>query len=184
MLPPLMGGYATWNIVENLRQQRQPQTGALLEDGFMNTISTNVVGVRLQEADANTAMMNVGHEDRRLQSRVDEYWQKWAWGQANGDAALSRDAEENIRELALQMGKDQDQADAYVADGVETRMPGELKNYSVKRIREAYLRANSTTKANDGDNAKLLNSMAIRMRNDNRRAKRPKRDTRAKRSTR
>jgi len=184
MLPPLLGGSAGWNIVENLRDQRQPQTGAPLEDGFLNTIATNVVGIRLQEADANTAMMNVGHDERRIQARLEDHWKKWAWAQANGDAALARATEENLHDLALQMGKDQDEADEYVADGVERRMPGELKNYSLKRIREAYARVSTTTTSTDADNAKLLNAMATRMRNDRRRAKRPKRAKRATRESR
>ena len=169
-VPPLVPpGYAGMNMVELIRQQRNPKTGALEEPDWKQTLAANLAGIRLHRADANAAMKNVGNDERRMMDRTSLWWERWSWAMANNDASLADDAEENLHHLAVQMGKTPDEADKYVADGVETRQPGLYKNYTKKRVGEALDLIKQTPQGTDPENTAHINAMTARTRNSRRR---------------
>jgi hypothetical protein len=172
-LPPLVPpGFAGNNLLEWARGQKHPQTGAPLEDGMWRTLSTNLAGMRLYEADANSAMLNVGNQERVSNERVSDWWKRWAWAQANGDGAAAAEAEDNLREMKVAEGKTRAEAEKYVHDGVEQRMPGDYKNYSKTRIQKAMqsldtLRAGGML-GSDPEDVKQVTALQTRMRQQRR----------------
>jgi hypothetical protein len=180
-LPPLVPpGYAGINIVEWMRSQNHPTTGQPLEDGMWRTIGSNVLGVRLHEADVNAAMLNVGHEDRRMNERIADWWLRWQWATANGDVKLAERAEANLRELQIQRGKTPEEADDYVADGVEKRAPGMYRNYPKSQVERALQDAAKLELGTAAGDAQQMANMAAVTRQKRRRSRKRTRRTRAR----
>lgn len=159
MPPVIPPGYVGLNLTEYVRGQSHPTTGANLEDGLWRTLSTNLLGIRLHEADANAAMLNVGHEERRLNGLTSDWWERWQWAVANDKVEETRRAEENIFELQLQRGKTPEEAMNYLRKGVENRVPGKYKNFPKRQIEEALRRMQSLRVGEDPQDKAQIEAM-------------------------
>lgn len=177
MLPPLVPpGYAGINGIEWFREQKHQITGEKLEDGFGRTFASNVLGVRLHEADLDASMKNVANQERKVNDRVADWWGRWQWATANDDPSYAEKAEANLVELRMQRGDTREEAEAYVAQGMEQRAPGEYKGYSKGQIEKALERAKGLGLNSESDK-RQMNALNNRLRHG-RRKRRSRRRTR------
>lgn len=168
-LPPIIPpGYVGNNLLEMARGQVHPKTGQELEDGLYRTLATNLLGVRLHEADANAALLNIGHQERLMNERITEHWDRWAWAVANGRNDDAERAEKNLYELRLQRGDTPEEAMKYLADGVAKREPGKYRNYPNKDLRAALKSLRATGVGKSPKDAAAMAEMLAASRNKRR----------------
>jgi hypothetical protein len=168
-LPPVIPpGYVGSNLLEMARGQIHPKTGQELEDGLYRTLATNLLGVRLHEADANAALLNIGHQERLLNERITEHWDRWGWAVANGRNDDAERAEKNLYELRLQRGDTPEEAMKYLRDGVGKREPGKYRNFPNKDLRAALKRLRETGVGSSPKDAAAMAEMLAASRNKRR----------------
>lgn len=141
MMPPLAPpGYSGVNLLELVRGQTHPTSGAELEANALRTIAANIFGMRTYEADTKTALFNVRQETRSEQDEMNVWWNRWEWGAANNDPALQRTAMKNIIQMRDAQSRD---GWEYFRKSAAKRTPGEialLQGISKRQAREVLRR--------------------------------------------
>ncbi|MGH9188653.1 MAG: hypothetical protein ACRD0Q_01245 [Acidimicrobiales bacterium] len=168
-LPPVVPpGYVGTNLMELTRGQKHGQTGAPLEEGLGRSLATNLLGIRLHEADANAAMLNVGHENRRVNQLVSDWWERWQWAVSNGRDDDAQTAEANLYELQVGRGKTPAEAMDYLRKGVKSREPGMFRNFPKGQVRAALESLENLGLGESPQDAESLAAMAAASRNKRR----------------
>jgi hypothetical protein len=171
-VPP---GYAGINMMEWARGQKHHLTGDDLEQGFWRTVGSNLMGAKLHEADFNAAMLDVGRTERRLNERSSEWRLRWKFAKANDDTEAMAMAEENLRSIQIQRGKDPRDADTYVDRFIENNIPGEFRTMPRAQLQQALDRSGKLSLDSPKDR-KMMNAAAAALRRKGRsRRSRPSR---------
>jgi hypothetical protein len=135
MLPPLVPpGYAGVNLVEMMRGQRHPITGAELEQGVVKTVAANVAGLRLYQADTAAQLGNVKRTERVVDEEIGRWWERWQRAHVNGDAADMRESFTRIRALRSTQGYTPKQNRDYFAQAMKSREPGKFRTVTTRDL--------------------------------------------------
>jgi hypothetical protein len=138
MLPPLAPpGFAAQNLAEVARGQKDPTTGLELEPNVGRTIAANLFGMRTYEATLSSNILNQRQEADQINKRAEIQWNIWKRAAANGETAAQSEAVENLRDIYAKLYDDPAKIEERIADGMESRAPGEFKTLTEKQLLKA-----------------------------------------------